>query len=95
MSKLYEFTGVTLPDTRPYATAGRLQATLGDISHYSYKNFRGRVGGSDLAGNLEFVSADKRDRQSRAKLSGTVNSKVLLFTDLAPLIGADSNAAKR
>ncbi|HUH30121.1 MAG TPA: AsmA family protein [Rhodanobacter sp.] len=95
MSKLYEFTGITLPDTRPYATAGRLQATLGDVSHYSYRNFRGRVGGSDLAGSLEFVSADQHDRHSRAKLSGTVNSKVLQFTDLAPLIGADSNAAKR
>jgi len=95
MSKLYAFTGVTLPDTRPYATEGHLQATLGDVSHYRYKDFRGRVGGSDLAGDLEFVSADTNDQHSRAKLSGTVNSKVLQFTDLAPLIGADSNAAKQ
>ena len=95
MSKLYAFTGITLPDTRPYATEGHLQATLGDVSHYRYQDFRGRVGGSELAGNLEFVSADPNDRHSRAKLSGTVDSRILLFTDLAPLIGADSNAAKQ
>ena len=95
MSKLYEFTGITLPDTRPYATEGHLQATLGDVSHYSYKSFRGRVGGSSLDGSLDFVSADKNDQRSRAKLTGTLNSSVLLFTDLAPLIGADSNAAKQ
>ena len=95
MSKLYAFTGITLPDTRPYATEGHLQATLGDVNHYRYQNFRGRVGGSQLDGSLEFVSAGKADPQSRAKLTGTLNSRVLQFTDLAPLIGADSNAARQ
>ncbi len=98
MAKLYEFTGVTLPNTGPYATEGHLQATFGDRNHYRYQDFRGRVGGSELSGSLDFVSADKspnNDTQARAKLSGTLNSKVLQFTDLAPLIGADSNAAKQ
>ncbi len=129
MAKLYAFTGVALPDTRPYATEGHLKATFGDRSHYSYQDFRGRVGGSDLSGSLDFVSAAKSNKHdndndqgntkdtkdknensaknensekpentaapSRAKLSGTLNSRVLQFADLAPLIGADSNAAKQ
>ena len=91
MAKLYPLTGITLPDTPPYATEGRLNATLGkNGSRYSYQNFRGRVGGSDLAGSLLFVTGGVRP-----ELSGDVHSKLLQFADLAPLIGADSNAEKK
>jgi uncharacterized protein involved in outer membrane biogenesis len=91
MAKLYAITGITLPDTPPYATEGHLKAQLGkNGSHFSYQNFRGRVGGSDLAGDLDFVSGG-----ARPKLSGTVKSRLLQFADLAPLIGADSNAEKQ
>lgn len=91
MAKLYPITGITLPDTPPYATEGHLKAELHrGGSRYSYQNFRGRVGGSDLAGNLLFVTGGKRP-----KLSGDLHSKLLQFADLAPLIGADSNAEKQ
>ncbi|WP_426702656.1 AsmA family protein [Rhodanobacter sp. Col0626] len=91
MAKLYPLTGITLPDTPPYATEGHLKAELHrGGSRYSYQNFRGRVGGSDLAGNLLFVTGGKRP-----KLSGDLHSKLLQFADLAPLIGADSNAEKK
>ncbi|NKJ19540.1 AsmA family protein [Dyella sp. SG609] len=91
MAKLYTITGVTLPDTPPYATEGHLVAQLArGGSHFSYRNFRGRVGGSDLAGNLDFVTGG-----ARPKLSGTLRSQLLQFSDLAPLIGADSNAEKQ
>ena len=91
MAKLYPITGITLPDTPPYATEGHLKAELHRSgSHYSYQDFRGRVGGSDLAGNLMFVTGGKRP-----KLSGDVHSKLLQFADLAPLIGADSNTEKQ
>ncbi len=91
MAKLYPITGVTLPDTPPYATEGHLKAQLrkGD-SHFSYQNFRGRVGGSDLAGSLDYVSGG-----ARPKLTGSVTSQLLQFADLAPLIGADSNGDKQ
>ncbi|MEP6897380.1 MAG: AsmA family protein, partial [Rhodanobacter sp.] len=83
MAKLYPLTGVTLPDTPPYATEGHLKAQLRKSgSHFSYQNFRGRVGGSDLAGDLDFVSGGMRP-----KLSGAVKSQLLQFADLAPLIG--------
>ncbi|AGG88456.1 MULTISPECIES: AsmA family protein [Rhodanobacter] len=90
MAKLYPLTGLTLPDTPPYATEGHLKAALHrGGSRYSYQDFRGRVGGSDLAGNLVFVTGGKHP-----KLSGDVHSKLLQFADLAPLIGADANAGK-
>ena len=91
MAKLYPITGITLPDTPPYATEGHLQAELHRHgSRYSYQDFRGRVGGSDLAGSLLYVTGG-----ARPKLSGDLHSKVLQFADLAPLIGADSNAQKQ
>lgn len=91
MARLYPITGITLPDTPPYATEGHLKAELHRSgSHYSYQDFRGRVGGSDLAGNLMFVTGGKRP-----KLSGDVHSKLLQFADLGPLIGADSNTEKQ
>ncbi len=91
MAGLYPLTGITLPDTPPYATEGHLQAQLHrGGSRYSYRNFHGRVGGSDLYGNLLFVTGG-----ARPKLSGDLHSKLLQFADLAPLIGADSNAEKK
>jgi uncharacterized protein involved in outer membrane biogenesis len=91
MAKLYPITGITLPDTPPYATEGHLQAELHRHgSRFNYQDFRGRVGRSDLAGNLLFVTGGKRP-----KLSGDLHSQQLQFADLAPLIGADSNAEKQ
>ncbi len=91
MAKLYPLTGITLPDTPPYATEGRLTAQLRPQgSHFEYKHFRGRVGGSDLAGDLTFDTGG-----ARPKLAGTLRSQLLQFSDLAPLIGADSNADKQ
>lgn len=86
MAKLYPIIGVTLPDTPPYATEGHLTATLHRHgSRFDYRDFRGRVGGSDLHGDLAFVTGG-----DRPKLSGSLHSNLLRFADLAPLIGADS-----
>lgn len=90
MAHLYDVTGITLPETPPYATEGRLIGQFrasGNV--FKYEEFTGRVGGSDLTGTLVYVS-----REPRPLLSGTLVSKVLQFADLAPLIGADTNASK-
>lgn len=90
MAKLYPLTGITLPDTPPYATEGHLSAELHHKgSRYHYQDFRGRVGGSDLSGDLVFVTGG-----ARPKLTGELHSKLLQFADLAPLIGGVSTAAK-
>ncbi|MDE1184180.1 AsmA family protein [Paraburkholderia sp.] len=90
LARLYPLTGVTLPDTPPYATEGHLVGQFrqgGNV--FKYENFTGRVGGSDLNGSLTYVA-----RQPRPLLQGELVSNVLRFADLAPIVGADSNASK-
>jgi uncharacterized protein involved in outer membrane biogenesis len=95
MARLDPFTGLVLPETPAFSTEGRLTGSLGDESdqkrsRWTYENFKGRVGESDIAGSLTFES-----RKPRGKLSGHVTSHQLRFADLGPLIGADSNASKQ
>jgi hypothetical protein len=91
MDNLYRFTKVLLPTTGPFSTSGRLIGTLGEgSSRWVYDGFQGKVGSSDISGRLEYVTGGERPT-----LSGNVRSRQLVFSDLAPLIGADSNAAKR
>ncbi|MBV8260073.1 MAG: AsmA family protein, partial [Paraburkholderia sp.] len=90
MAHLYDLTGVTLPETPPYATEGRFVGSLQrGASVFRYENFTGRVGGSDLNGTVVY-----QQRPSRPLLSGELVSNLLQFSDLAPLIGADSKASK-
>ncbi|CAN5723560.1 AsmA family protein [soil metagenome] len=90
MARLYALTGMLSPETPPFSTEGHLRGTLNaHTSHWVYENFKGRVGSSDIAGELDYQSMLPRPR-----LSGTVVSQSLHFADLAPLIGADSNTSK-
>ncbi|WP_053148010.1 AsmA family protein [Pseudomonas sp. P97.38] len=92
LAQLYPLTGVTLPDSPPYATDGRLIAKLHEPGGalFRYEDFNGKIGDSDIHGNLAYVAG-----QPRPKLSGALVSNQLLFSDLAPLIGADSNAEQK
>jgi uncharacterized protein involved in outer membrane biogenesis len=92
LAQLYPLTGVTLPETPAYSTDGRLVASLNepDGATFNYRGFNGRIGGSDIHGDLTYVAS-----QPRPKLSGTLTSKQLRFADLAPLIGADSRAGQQ
>ena len=91
MDQLYYFTKVLLPTTGPFSTSGHLTGTLSeDSKRWVYEDFKGKVGSSDIGGRLEYVTGGERP-----KLSGNVRSKQLVFADLAPLIGADSNKAKQ
>ncbi|CAI1168578.1 Uncharacterized protein involved in outer membrane biogenesis [Serratia entomophila] len=91
LSNLYGLTGVLLPNTPPYATDGHLIARLHEKGGavFQYRKFAGKIGDSDIHGDLKYVAS-----KPRPKLSGEVASKQLRLADLAPLIGADSNAAK-
>jgi len=90
MARLYALTGLVLPETPPFATEGHLIGTLSAHGgHWRYEKFSGRVGSSDIGGSLDYQS-----RPTRPLLTGTVMSHLLQFSDLAPLIGADSNASK-
>ena len=88
---MYGLTGIVLPETPPFTTSGRLTATLGkDRGHYIYDKFTGKVGSSDISGHMEY-----QQKQPRGYLSGNVQSRLLQFSDLGPLVGADSNASKQ
>jgi len=87
MADLYPLTGVALPNTPPYSTEGRLIGTLeGAEPRWTYEDFKGKVGSSDLQGTLHFLV-----RKPRSLLTGELESKLLTFKDLGPLIGVDSD----
>ncbi|MBU9515655.1 AsmA family protein [Burkholderia multivorans] len=90
LDRLYQLTGITLPKTPPYATEGHLTGNLQPgNSVFRYEKFSSRVGGSDLNGTLVYTQ-----RKPRPLLRGDVVSNLLQFKDLAPVVGADSNASK-
>lgn len=90
MAQLYPLIHVVLPETRSFAVDGRLVGQPGASGgNWTYENFTGKVGGSDLSGTLHF-----RGRPSRGLLEGTVVSSYLNFNDLAPLVGSDSERSR-
>jgi len=91
MADLYPLTGVLLPETPAYATTGRLLGKKdGQLWTWTYQNFKGTLGASDLAGTLQYSP-----RQPRPLLRGEVRSEQLRLEDLGPTIGAESNASKQ
>lgn len=91
MADLYPLIGVTLPDTPPYSTDGRLIAELRrpDGSLFEYRNFNGSVGKSDLHGTLTYAASTPRP-----KLTGSLRSNQLRLEDLGPLVGVQSGGAE-
>jgi len=83
LEDLYKLVGVVLPGTPPYRLQGQLNKQ--DLL-WSVKQIKGVLGKSDLSGDLAF------DR-SRAVplLSGKVQSRVLDFEDLGPMVGQASD----
>jgi AsmA family protein len=90
LSQLYPVFGVVLPQTGAYVTEGHLTGSPNALGGtWRYEKFSGRIGASDIAGSLRYAA-----RQPRPMLEGTVESNYLNFSDLAPLIGADSKTSK-
>lgn len=91
LDRLYPLTGVLLPQTRPYSTSGLLSARFNgpEGTIFSYQDFYGRIGSSDIHGTLSYTTS-----KPRPILKGELVSNWLYFTDLEPLIGADPNWEK-
>lgn len=90
MADLYPILGIVLPNTPAYSTQGHLVGTL-EPGHetWTYSGFRGKVGASDLEGTLKYLI-----RKPRPLLTGEVQSALLRFKDLGPLVGVDTPARK-
>nr|WP_314861083.1 AsmA family protein [uncultured Undibacterium sp.] len=91
MAKLYAITGIFLPETPPFSTEGQVTGVLNASGgKWNYSDFRGKVGSSDISGELQFEF-----KSPRPLLSGSIMSKSLSFSDLAPIIGIDSRSSKQ
>lgn len=79
LADLFYLTAIPLPITPPYTLSGRLTKT-GNV--WAYENFKGKVGGSDLAGNLSYDLGGKR-----GFLKANLASNLLDSKDLGGFIG--------
>ena len=80
LGDLYPLIGLAIPSSPPYRLDGRLQR---DYQVWHYRKFKGRVGDSDLAGDVRIDVAGKRPR-----LQANLFSQRLDFDDLAGFVGA-------
>jgi uncharacterized protein involved in outer membrane biogenesis len=80
LADLYQLTGLTLPNTPPYALHGRIERN-GDV--YGMPNVAGRVGASDLSG-----AWTARHRDGRLFFDGDFRTDTLTFDDMLATLGA-------
>jgi len=88
----YRIAKVGLPETPPYRTAGRLRY---DGAAWTYDDFTGTVGRSDLAGRIVFEPRESRPAQRRPRVSGTLVSRSLDLRDFGPSVGKPAAAGAR
>ncbi|MGE5514885.1 MAG: AsmA family protein [Bacteroidota bacterium] len=79
LAAIFPIFGIPVPPTRPYAIDGRL-SRQGDT--WTFREFRGRVGDSDLSGGLTVVAGGEQPL-----LRANLVSQRLALADLAGFIG--------
>ena len=84
LDELYKLTGVVLPATPPYKVRGKL-VRKGET--WIASQMQGTLGSSDVSGSLTFDQSAEV-----AMLSGKLQSKLLDFEDLGPVIGLAPSA---
>lgn len=80
LADLYLLTGITTPNTPPYRLAGKLTR---DDALFTFNDFSGRVGSSDLSGDLRVDKIGDRRR-----VDADMHSNLLDLDDLASVLGA-------
>ncbi|OGN52096.1 MAG: membrane assembly protein AsmA, partial [Caulobacterales bacterium RIFCSPHIGHO2_01_FULL_67_30] len=79
LSDLYLLTGVALPNTPPYRLKGALKR---NENIWTFSDFDGRVGASDLSGDVRV------DAAKRLRVDAELTSRRLDIDDLAAVLGA-------
>lgn len=79
LADLYLLTGITTPNTPPYRLSGKLRR---DDTVFTFTDFSGRVGSSDLSGDL---TVDKVG--DRRRVQAELYSRLLDIDDLASVLG--------
>jgi uncharacterized protein involved in outer membrane biogenesis len=80
LEHLGKVTGIVFPETPPYNIAGHLRHAGND---WHFTGFKGRVGDSDLAGDVQYSKV-----KPRPVFKASLRSNLLDLDDLGPLIGA-------
>lgn len=86
LEELYKLVGVVLPSTPPYKVRGKL-AKHGKV--WAVSQIQGVLGSTDINGALRFDQS-----VAVPVLTGNLQSKLLDFGDLGPMIGATPAASK-
>ena len=81
LADIYLLTGVITPNTPPYQLAGKLTR---DDAKFTFDDFTGRVGSSDLSGD---VVVDKVG--DRRRVDADLRSRLLDIDDLMAVLGAE------
>ncbi len=84
MANLYYLTGITLPNTPPYSVRAHIAR---EETRYDINGLVGRVGSSDLEGDLRVNMAG-----GRPDLTGALRSRMLDLVDLGTAFGAGTRA---
>ncbi|TPW03903.1 MAG: hypothetical protein FD125_1392 [bacterium] len=79
LADLYLLTGITTPNTPPYRLSGTL---IRDDSLFTFNDFSGRVGTSDLSGDLKVDKVGDRRR-----VDADLHSNLLDIDDLSAVLG--------
>ena len=87
MSLLLPLTGVAIPKTPPYRITGALDYTNGLVK---FNGMNGKVGSSDLEGNLQVDT-----KPQRPVLTADLQSKLVDLKDLGGFIGAEPGDASK
>jgi len=85
LADIYLLTGITTPNTPPYQLTGRLTR---DDAKFTFADFTGRVGSSDLSGDLVVDKAGDRRR-----VDADLRSRLLDIGDLMAVLGAEPRVA--
>jgi uncharacterized protein involved in outer membrane biogenesis len=80
LADVFYLTGLALPNTPPYRLAASVKVTG---TTYTVDDLKGRVGSSDLSGEVVVET-----RSKIPKLTGNLTSKTLNMVDVAPALGA-------
>ena len=80
LEELHDLTGLAFPNTPPYQLRARLTR---NERHYTLQDLAGRIGRSDVAGQLSIDTTDKRPY-----VKADLHSRSLDFRDMAYLFGA-------
>jgi uncharacterized protein involved in outer membrane biogenesis len=82
LADLYLITGITTPNTPPYRLSGTLTR---DDAVFTFNDFSGRVGSSDLSGDLTVDRVGDRRR-----VDADLRSRLLDIDDLSAVLGGTS-----